>query len=387
MTMLSTRSRAARVDLSLRGPLYVMFAAVPLAAGARLGMALGNAALIAAGLAAAQALACVLLLHAAIDHRLGKGPRPDRRAVVAGGLTVATVVAGWPAYGRVEDLWTLVTAVLLAALLTALCPLLSGPVTLALTLVGWLVAAGPAILRDGTALGPHLGLFLLFVAAVLSCRGTLWTLDVVWELDGAQQVKADLAVAEERLRFARDLHDVAGRTLSVVALKAELAAQLGKRGRPEAVEEMLEVRRIAQESLAELRAVVNGLRTARLDEELAGARSLLAAAGIAGRVIGDGDRLGPRTQTALGWAVREATTNVLRHSEAGGCTIELARGADGSVRLVMTNDGAPGGPVRPGNGLTGLTERIAGAGGTVVAERLPPDRFRVSVYLPAEEAA
>src|SRR5256886_11759898 len=122
----------------------------------------------------------------------------------------------------------------------------------------------------------------IVVLVVFAFRATVWTMGVVWELDRSRQVQASLAVAEERLRFARDLHDVVGRTLSVIALKAELAAQLAKRGRDDAVDEMLEVRRIAQESLAELRAVVGGSRTADLDVGVARARSLLPSAGIRG---------------------------------------------------------------------------------------------------------
>jgi two-component system sensor histidine kinase DesK len=367
----------------MRGSLYVLYAAVPLAVGGAAGTEIGNLALIAGALAVAQAATSVFLLHRAIDFRLGKGPRPARLIAVAALLSVATVAAGWPAYEQPDETYPLVVTVVLTAFVTALAPLVSTPVTLAIAAGGWLVATGPAILRDARQVVPLLMLFLMVAGFVATSRSTVWMLDIIWQLDDAQQVKADLAVAEERLRFARDLHDVAGRALSVVALKAELAAKLAARGRPEAADEMHEVRRIAQESLADLRTVVTGLRTAKLDEELAGARSLLTAAGITCRVIGAAGGLGPRTQTALGWAVREATTNVLRHSEARECTIELDRDADGAVSLTMTNDGTGGGKAaRHGNGLTGLTERIAAVGGAVTAGPLPPDQFQVQVRLP-----
>src|SRR5256886_9678247 len=131
----------------------------------------------------------------------------------------------------------------------------------------------------------------IVVLVVFAFRATVWTMGVVWELDRSRKVQGSLAVGEERLRFAGALHGVVGRTLSVIALKAELAAQLAKRGRDDAVDEMLEVRRIAQESLAELRAVVGGYRTADLDAELAAARSLFASSGIACPAIGDGPGL------------------------------------------------------------------------------------------------
>ncbi|MFC7532005.1 sensor histidine kinase [Actinoplanes sp. GCM10030250] len=378
-------SRASRVDWYMRGSLYALYATVPLAIGSQVGARAGNAGLIAGTLALALVAASISLLHQAINFRLGRAARPTWRVALAAGLCVATVLASWPAYEAPDSTYPMVVTFVVAAFLTAWTPAISTFFAIAIAAAGWLVAAGPAILRDGTAFAAHSVLFILLLGMVATSRSTVWMLDLVWQLDDAQQVRADLAVAEERLRFARDLHDVAGRALSVVALKAELAAKLGARGRPEAVEEMHEVRRIAQDSLAELRAVVSGLRTAQLDEELAGARSLLAAAGITCRVIGEAGGLGPRTQTALGWAVREATTNVLRHSEAHECTITLDRSADGTVTLTMTNDGAAGAQSGYGNGLTGLTERITAVGGTVGADRVPPDRFQVEVRLPATE--
>ncbi|MEU4562958.1 histidine kinase [Actinoplanes sp. NPDC023936] len=378
------RSRPARVDLTMRGSLYVLFAAVPLGVVGELDATAGGLAVLAGGLAAAQGLAAAVLLHQSIDHRLGRGPKPRVRLVAAVLLTVAAVAAAVPVSDLTDGSWAFVTMVLLASLLVALDPLLPTRSVTTIALLGWLVAAGPGIYADAGAFGPYLALFLIPLFLLATERFTVWTIDVIWQLDDAQHVRAELAVAEERLRFARDLHDVAGRTLSVVALKAELAAQLGKRGRPEAVAEMLEVRRIAQDSLAELRAVVSGLRTARLDEELAGARSLLGAAGIACRVIGDSDGLGPRARSTLGWAIREATTNVLRHSRATECVIELDRSA-GEVALTMTNDGAGGVAATAGNGLTGLAERVREAGGTVEAGSVTPDRFRVVVRLPSAE--
>src|SRR5690606_30179659 len=106
-------------------------------------------------------------------------------------------------------------------------------------------------------------------------RASVWMLGVMWELEGSRRTQAQLAVAEERLRFARDLHDVLGRNLSVMALKSALAAQLSRRGRPGAEAEMMAVRDIAQESLREVREVVHGYRAADLTSELAGARSVL----------------------------------------------------------------------------------------------------------------
>lgn len=102
---------------------------------------------------------------------------------------------------------------------------------------------------------------------------SVWLLNAVYELDEARETRARLAVAEERLRFGRDLHDVMGRNLAVVALKSELAVQLARRGRPEALEQMVEVQRIARETQREVREVVRGYREADLRTELAARRA------------------------------------------------------------------------------------------------------------------
>jgi two-component system sensor histidine kinase DesK len=217
-------------------------------------------------------------------------------------------------------------------------------------------------------------------------RGSLWMLGIVRELDRARGVQSRLAVAEERLRFSRDLHDVVGRGLSVVALKSELAARLAERADPGAAGEMLEVGRVAQDLLTEVREVARGYRTVDLDAELAGARSVLAAAGIQCRTLGEAGDLPPDVQTTLGWVVREGTTNVLRHSDAHSCTISVRRDGSGPVVLTMENDGvrdargteAP----RLGSGLLGLAERLTALGGSVVAQPLTAQRFRLIAHVP-----
>ncbi|MCC5032588.1 histidine kinase [Streptomyces sp. WAC 00631] len=228
----------------------------------------------------------------------------------------------------------------------------------------------------------------------------------MYELEESRTVQARLAVAEERLRFARDMHDVMGRNLAVVALKSELAAQLSRRGSAAAVDQMVEVQRIAQESQREVREVVRGYREADLHTELVGAGAVLRSAGIDCRID---DRhpggLSPAARSALGWVVREGTTNVLRHAEARHCAIRVrpGRAPDGgrTTVLVMENDGVPdggpGGPPRPdgghtdtsagadggaGSGLAGLRQRLAEAGGTVTAGPLAGCGFRLTAEVP-----
>jgi two-component system, NarL family, sensor histidine kinase DesK len=245
--------------------------------------------------------------------------------------------------------------------------------------VGLLIAGRPA----AEALVFGVLMFLTSTATALSFRFSVWVLDVVTQLERARDVRARLAVAEERLRFARDLHDVMGRNLSAIAVKGQLAAELVRRGRAEAAEEATDISRIADESLREIRGVVGGYRSASLSGELAGARSVLRAAGVSCTVSGDEEvaLLPAALQAALGWVVREAATNVLRHSRATTCTITL-HAAGGETQLRVVNDGAAEQADRRwGNGLTGVAERLDAAGGRLATVR-EDGRFELTATLP-----
>ncbi|WP_037681020.1 sensor histidine kinase [Streptomyces griseus] len=211
---------------------------------------------------------------------------------------------------------------------------------------------------------------------------SVWLLSAVYELDEARETRARLAVAEERLRFGRDLHDVMGRNLAVIALKSELSVQLARRGRPEAVEQMIEVQRIAQESQREVRDVVRGYREADLSVELAGAQGVLTAAGITCEMTGEAVGLPGEVQSALAWVVREATTNVLRHGDAGRCSVGLTV-TEGHVMLTVENDGVAASPAgNGGSGLAGLRERLAAVDGTLVAGPTAVGVFRLVAEVP-----
>jgi len=228
---------------------------------------------------------------------------------------------------------------------------------------------------------------------VIACRGSAWTLRIMWELDRSRAVQARLSVAEERLRFARDLHDVLGRNLSLIAVTSELAGQLARRGDEEAAaRHMIEVRQVAHESLREMRAVISGYRPADLDTELAGAQDVLRSAGVRCRIIGDAAGLPADVQAALGWVVREGTTNVIRHSDATACTIDLrvldSPGTARTVTLHMDNDRVHSLDTGAGGtGLRGLSERLAGLGGSITAQHPRSGHFRLEASLPASGAA
>ncbi|MGW4021174.1 sensor histidine kinase [Streptomyces sp. NPDC005009] len=251
-----------------------------------------------------------------------------------------------------------------------------------------LLLGAPAPTALGTAAIVLAGGGFLAFTAVFS----VWLLNAVYALDEARETRARLAVAEERLRFGRDLHDVMGRNLAVIALKSELAVQLARRERPEAVEQMIEVQRIAQESQREVRDVVRGYREIDLEAELSGARGVLRAAGIDCEVSGETGGLPTEVQSALGWVVREATTNVLRHGDAKKCTVSV-RMPEGRVVLTVQNDGAaaPSGPAGPsgvgGSGLAGLRERLSAVGGTLTAGGIGKGAFRLVAEVPLSAEA
>ncbi|MGD8151089.1 histidine kinase [Ornithinimicrobium sp. Y1694] len=175
-----------------------------------------------------------------------------------------------------------------------------------------------------------------------------------------REATSRLELVEERERVARDVHDVLGHSLTVVAMKAELAKRLVDVDPERAKAELAEVQDLSRQALAEIRATVGGLRVARLQEEVDAARMALAGADIAAHLPQDVTVVDPRFRITLAWVLREAVTNVVRHSRAQNCTVEL--GAD-TVRVI--DDGRGIGGRKEGNGLGGLRERVAQAGGTL----------------------
>jgi two-component system sensor histidine kinase DesK len=198
------------------------------------------------------------------------------------------------------------------------------------------------------------------------------------ELAASRDESRRLAVVAERERIARDLHDVLGHTLTVVAVKADLAAKLVERDPDAARREIDEIRRTARGALAELRGAVTGMRSATLAAELAGAREALTSAGLAHAVRADTGPLPPAVETALAYVLREAVTNVVRHAEATRCEIALTCDS-AEARLEVRDDGR-GGVRGEGNGIAGMRLRLAplrgllefdGRGGTRVTARVP----------------
>jgi len=175
-----------------------------------------------------------------------------------------------------------------------------------------------------------------------------------------------LAKLAERERIARDLHDLLGHTLTVITRKAELARRLAEKDPARAALEIGEVEQVAREALREVRSAVSGFRQTDFSTELAQARVALQSALIHFEAETDAIDLDPATEQVLALALREATTNVLRHSQASSCRVRLENLSD-RVRLTVNDNGkgAPGkdSQTRGGMGLTGMQERVTAIGG------------------------
>lgn len=250
---------------------------------------------------------------------------------------------------------------------------------------------GAVLAASGALFGVSGGALINVVAGVAigavvvySVRASLWLNGIVVELDAARGTQTQLALAEERLRFSRDVHDVLGRQLSTIAVSSELAATLAARGDDRAAARMLEVRGLAHTALTEARELARGYRATSLHQEMDGARSLLRSAGVDVQLEVD---VVPRAwHEAAAWVVRESVTNILRHSTASTVRITLREN-----ELCVSNDGLRGdgsgggagadGQDGGGAGLRGLHERLTPLGATLTAGS-SEDRWTVVVRLP-----
>ncbi|WP_381564471.1 sensor histidine kinase [Streptomyces eurythermus] len=162
--------------------------------------------------------------------------------------------------------------------------------------------------------------------------------EAVRELRAAREELARRAVEKERLRFSRDLHDLLGHTLSVVVVKSEAARRLASRDLDAALTQIADIETVGRQALTEIREAVTGYREGSLATELTRARSALSAASVRPVVRQSGTPLDPETEALLGWVVREAVTNVVRHSHATRCEITVESAAE-RVRLTVTDNG------------------------------------------------
>ncbi len=313
------------------------------------------------------------VLHALVTPWLGAVAR--RRAVLA---FAAAAVVSVPLAGPVGGTWP--TWSWLAACIVGVLPVLTRPRTAVAASAATIAVAllldrdtpaDAAVIAAGVGSG---------IAAINKLQ--VWFWDLLVQAEQGRAAQAQLAATEERLRFARDVHDLMGHQLSVIALKAELAERLVAVDADRARTEAAEVRRLAASTLAELREVVHGYRQVDLREHLTAIEQVLTSSGVRCTVrLPDGD-LPAAVATPLAAVLREATTNLLRHSAATWCTVDIVR-AGGEIRMTVVNDGA--GDWRAddrSHGLRGLAERLAGSGGTL-RTRAADGRFTVEAAVPS----
>jgi two-component system sensor histidine kinase DesK len=252
---------------------------------------------------------------------------------------------------------------------------------LAWTVVVTAAATGAALPKLVPGWDGGIDLTFAVLVAALAVWGVTRVVQRNAQLAEAREEITHLAVAAERNRFARDLHDLLGHSLTVVSVKSELAARLVRLAPERAEAELADIQRLVREALVDVRAAVSGYREMSLATELASARSALDAAGIEADVPLTAEAADPDRQQLFAWVVREGVTNVIRHSEAKRCWIRLehtsveisddgrgpttrpgtspATGAGGSDHPQPVFEGAAG------HGLAGLRERVDSAGGTL----------------------
>jgi two-component system sensor histidine kinase DesK len=356
---------------------------------------------------AGQALG-LLFLIGPISDLVSRSGSPAQKTAIAVALAafVTLYLAVWPPARAIAERGVKATraAVLLLAALAGLTLALGAPDSFALLFWYVVAAAGLALPArealavtgvtaaavaaaleltgsDGSTVAAYT-ISLVAIGAIMASLGT--TTRANRKLREAREELARLAVSEERSRIARDLHDLLGHTLSLIALKTELATKLLESDPKRAQTELREVQEVTRQALGEVREAVHGYGRRVVADELESARSALTAAGIDCRVEASTAQLPDEIESAIAWAVREATTNVVRHSGARACAIRLSTDG-GHVALQVDDDGArTAGGSRNGAGLAGLAERARRLHGTLEAGGRAEGGFRVLLTLPLE---
>ena len=232
---------------------------------------------------------------------------------------------------------------------------------------------------------PQIALFICYYVAVLvlgggALYGSAKLVSILGDLFAARAELAENALARERLRMSRDLHDLLGQSLSAVSLKGDLAIRLLPADPAAAYREIESLTSVARSALRDMRAVARGEHDVSLPAEVDSAQAILEAAGVATQVAVALPGLPPALDAVLAWGIREGTTNILRHSQATAAVITAGR-ADGLAWLEIVNDAAQP-AAGNGSGLAGLAGRARALGGTASGGYLGAGTFRLRIELP-----
>lgn len=304
-----------------------------------------------------------------------------RRIQLRGGVPHAGLVPGLLAIGGASVLAVVVclsvgqagtaTAVYLCVLCAMTLPRLWSLPTALLVAAAFFLAGYMVPGWEGDA-----GLLLSMLAATVAVWGVQQLLIRNTELVASERRNQVLAVSEERNRFARDLHDILGHSLTVITVKAELAKRLMDVDPERAKAEIDDVEWLSRDALADVRRAVEGYRELTLPGEITRARSALAAAEIQADLPNSVEEVPSNKRELFAWTIREGVTNVIRHSHATRCTVVLNPDC-----VEIRDDGVGSAHESVGHGLTGLRERARAIDATVVTRSLDPG-FSLSVVLP-----
>ncbi|MEU0564357.1 histidine kinase [Nonomuraea sp. NPDC005983] len=356
----------------LNSILVAMWICVVISTGLRLAQGQAHWVRVAPALIAAI---CFTWLYLRITNAILERRHATRDVVVAGALAVFAAAVGGAdpiGWGFVVMVWLSIATVQVSRRAAVALTLGTFAVTVALSALS-LFTTGTGMWPAGEADRGAVLVSVILIYAVMSAAlppsnriwAWIWTLAV--QAHEGREAHTRLALAEERLRFARDLHDLVGHQLSAIAVKTELAVRLSDTDGPAAKAEMVEVNKLTRTALRELRQAVRGYRDLDLAAELKSVQGVLEAAGIRCEVRLPYRDLPDGVAPVLAYAVREAVTNVLKHSMATYCEITL-RFTDAMAELQVRNDGVArrqGADV--GSGLTGMGERVAAVGGKMTA--------------------
>jgi two-component system sensor histidine kinase DesK len=309
-------------------------------------------------------------------------PAEPRRVVVAAAAMVVTNLTVNHLLGLSQPLLWLYPALVVGAGLRA--PAAAVCIGLLAAVAVFPMAAEESLFVR--ALGPSHWMLLSIVLAGLAMTAVRQLISVNADLHATRAELAELAVAGERERMARELHDLLGRTLSLIAVKAELASRLSANGDPAAETELRDVQRLARHAVRDVRDAVAGDRRPSLAAELVAARRALRTAGIDVTVEGSVKDVNPAHEATLAWVLREAVTNVVKHSGAATCRISIDVSGEHTT-LEVVDDGRGAAGDGSGMGLAGLADRVRALGGTLEVGPRSAGGFSLCAKLGAETHA